>query len=69
MSLPNMVMDSGVQASLYPHCHHQKILAKFDLKVFYPLTYERAMWYFSLANSGRIKRAVDLLTGNQHSLT
>ena len=30
---PNMVMDSGVHASLHPHCHHQIIFAKFDLKV------------------------------------
>ena len=36
-SQPNMVSDSGVRAFLHPHCHHQLILAKFDLKVFYPL--------------------------------
>ena len=60
MSPPNMVMGSGVHASLHPHCHHQIILAKFDLKVFYPLPYERTMWYFSQAHSDCIKRAVDL---------
>ena len=58
---PNMVMDSGVHASLHPHCHHQIIFAKFDLKVFYPPTSERAVWHFSQANSDHIKRAVDLL--------
>ena len=56
-----MVMNSGVYASLHPHCLHQIILAKFDLKVFYPPPYERTMWHFSQANSDRIKRAVDLL--------
>ena len=60
MSPPNMVMESGVHASLHPHCHHQIILAKFDLKVFYPPPYERTMWHFSQANSDRIKKAVDL---------
>ena len=35
-SQPNTAMDSGVHTSLYPHCHHQVIFAKFDLKVFYP---------------------------------
>ena len=55
-------MDSAsLHASLYLHCHHQIILAKFDLKVFYPPPYERTMWHFSQANSDRIKRAVDLL--------
>ena len=56
-----MLMNSGVHVSLHPHCHHQIILAKFDLKVFYPPPYERTMWHFSQANSDRIKRAVDLL--------
>ena len=34
-SQPNMVIDSGVHASLQSHCHHQVIYAKFDLKVIY----------------------------------
>ena len=60
MSQPSMVIDSGVHASLHPHCHHQIIFAKFDLKVFFPSPYERSMWHFSQANSDRIKRAVNL---------
>ena len=59
MSPPNMVMDSGVHSSLLPHCHHQIIIAKFDLKVFYSSPYERTTWHFSQANSDCIKRAVD----------
>ena len=43
-----------------PHCYHQIILAKFDLKVFHLPPYERTMWHFSQANSDRIKRAVGL---------
>ena len=53
-------MDSGVHASLHPHYHHQTIFAKFDLKVFYPPSYERTVWHFSQANFDNIKRAVDL---------
>ena len=59
-SQPNMVMGSGVHASLHLHCHHQLIFAKFDLKVFYPPPYERTVWHFSQANSDHIKRTVDL---------
>ena len=55
-----MVMDSGVHAPLQPHCHRQIIFEEFDLNVFYPPPYEKTMWYFSQANSDRIKRAVDL---------
>ena len=55
-----MVMDSGVHASIHPHCHHQLIFAKFNLKVFYPPPYERTVWHFSQVNSDHIKRAIDL---------
>ena len=53
-------MDSGVHAPFQPHCHRQIIFEEFDLNVFYPPPYEKTMWYFSQANSDRIKRAVDL---------
>ena len=55
-----MVMDSGLHVFLHPHCHHQIIFAKFDLKVFFPPPYERAVWHFSQVNSDYIKKAVDL---------
>ena len=61
-----MVMDSGVHASLHPHCHHQLIFAKYDLKVFYPPPYERNVRHFSQANSDHIKRAVDLFGISTH---
>ena len=59
-SQPDVVIDSGVHASLHWNCHHQIIYAKFDLKIFYPLSYERTVWYFKHANSDRIKRAIDI---------
>ena len=32
-SQPNMVIDSGVHASLHLNCHHQIVTTKFDLKI------------------------------------
>ena len=59
-SQPNMVIDSGVHASLHSNCHHQFIYAKFDLKIFYPPPYERTVWHFKHANSDHIKREIDI---------
>ena len=42
-SQSNMIMDSGVHTSLHFNCHHQKIYAKFDFKVFCPPPYERTV--------------------------
>ena len=61
MSQPDMVMDSGVHASLHSHCHHQLIFAKFDLKVFYPPPYERNVRHFSQANSDHKKEQLTCL--------
>ena len=46
-SQPNFVMESGVQPSLHPYCHHQLVFAKFDLSVYYPPPYERTVWYYN----------------------
>ena len=59
-SQPNMVIDSGLHAFLHSNCHHQIIYAKFDLKIFFPLPYERTVWHFKPANSDHIKRATDI---------
>ena len=60
-SQPNMVIDSGVHASLHSNCHHQIIYAKFDLKIFYQPPYERTVWHFKHANSDHIERVIDIL--------
>ena len=41
ISQPNLNTVSGVHPSLHPNCHHQVIYAKFNLKVHYPIPYER----------------------------
>ena len=57
-SQPNMVVKSGVHSSLHANCHHQCVFAKFDLKIYYPLPYEREVWYYQEANSILIRRAI-----------
>ena len=42
-SQPNLVMESGVQPSLHPNCHHQLVFAKFNLSVYYPTPDERTV--------------------------
>ena len=44
---PNMIMDSGVHASVDSQCHHQIIFAKFDLKSFLSTSFwENCMTFF-----------------------
>ena len=52
-------MESGVP-SLHPNCHHQLVFAKFDLSIYYPLPYERTVWYYNRVNADLIRRAIDL---------
>ena len=59
-SQPNMVIDSGVHASLHSNCHHQIIYAKFDLKISFAPPYERTVWHLKHANSDHIKRAINI---------
>ena len=37
---PNMITNSGVPPSLHRNCHHQKIFAKVNMKIFHPLSYK-----------------------------
>ena len=38
-SQPNLFMESGVQSSLHPNCHHQLVFAKFNLSIYHPPPY------------------------------
>ena len=49
-------MESGVQSSLHQNCHHQLLVAKFNLRVVFPLPYEREVWHFKKANVGHIRK-------------
>ena len=50
-SQPNLITESGVHLSLHSNCHHQVIYAKFNLKVHYPLSYEREVWHYKEADT------------------
>ena len=54
---PSLVMESGVHFSLHQTCHHQLIYGKINLKIFYPLPYEREIWYYQRANVDLIQLA------------
>ena len=59
-SQPNLVMESCVQPSLHPICHHQIVFAKINLKTYYPLPYEREIWHYAKRNSDLICRSIGL---------
>ena len=46
-SQPSLISGSGVHVSLFPSCHYQIIYAKINLKIYYPLPYERLTWDYS----------------------
>ena len=56
-----MALKSGVHHSLHQIYHHQIIFAKFNLKVYYPLPYERKPFHYSQANVDYIQQAINIL--------
>ena len=40
--------------------HHQLVFAKFDLSIYYPISYERTVCYCNRANADLIRMAIDL---------
>ena len=64
-SQTSLVIESGLHSSLYPNCHHQIIFAKFDLRIFYPVPYERHVWHYKQANIELIRRAINNFDWNR----
>ena len=64
----NMVLESGVDHSLHQNCHHQIILVKFNLKVYYPPPYERAIFHYSQTNDDHIQQSINLFDSENASL-
>lgn len=58
-SQPNLVVESGVHASLHPNCHHQIVFAKFNLHISYPPPYLREVWHYQHANIDLTRRAIE----------
>ena len=55
-----MALESAVSYALHQNCHHQIILSKFNLKVYYPPPYERIIFHYSQASVDHIQQAINL---------
>ena len=55
---PELVLESGVHASLYNTCHHQIIFAKINFKINLPPPYKRKVWEYKKAEVDLIKRSI-----------
>ena len=53
-SKTNLVVESGVDPSLHPNCHHGIVFAKFNLMISYPPPYSRQVWHYREANTDPI---------------
>ena len=54
----NLITDAGIHPSLHSNCHHQIIYRMFNLKIFYPPSYERHIWHYKHANTDMISTAI-----------
>ena len=59
ISLPNLIIDSGVHSPLHPNCHHQTVYARFNLEIIYPPPHLREVWQYKDANIQLIRRTIN----------
>ena len=52
-------MDSGVDLSLHPKCHHQIIYSKLSLKIVYPPPYIREIWNYNRAKTNLMNHTIE----------
>ena len=55
-SRPGLVVDSGIQPTLFPRCHHQMIFSRIHLQTYFPTVYSRHVWNVSRTNVDFIRR-------------
>ena len=55
---PNLIIESGVQATLSNTCHHQIIYAKISFKIYYPPSYKREVWHYNDAQINSIQDSI-----------
>ena len=55
----NLLVNSGVHASLHPNCHHQIVHSSFNLNIYYPPPYQRLTWDYKKADPLKITSALD----------
>ena len=49
-SQPNLLIESVVNPSSHPNCHHQIIFVKSNLDIVYTPSYEKEIWHYQKAN-------------------
>ena len=55
----HLVIESEVNSCLHPNCHHQVVLAKFNLSILYSPPYERTVWFFKTGNPKLIRKPIN----------
>ena len=58
-SQTNLVVESGVPSSLHQNCLHQKVFARFNLRVVFPPPYEREVWYCKKESVDYIRKVIN----------
>ena len=56
---PNLLVNSGVHASLHPNCHHHITHSNFNLNIYYPPPDQRLIWDYKKADANIIRKALD----------
>ena len=60
---PNLSVNSGVHASLYPNFHYHIVHSSFNLNISYPFPppppYQCLVWHYKKADSKNIRKALD----------
>ena len=57
-SQPSIVVESGVHPSFHHNCHYRVVIAKFNLKIYYPPPYLREVWHYKEANAYLMKQVI-----------
>ena len=57
-SQPNLILESGVNPTLYEACHHQIIYAKINFQIHFPVPFQRKVWDYSKADITLIRRSL-----------
>ena len=63
---PNIILESGTQASLDSYCHHQIIHCKANFRIPPPPPFQRKIWHFITVNSAAIKQCMASFTWHRH---
>ena len=57
---PNLVIDSGVHASLHEQCHHQIVYGKLSVSSIALPPYKRRIWYYDKADFVAIRKSIEM---------